>query len=295
MTDKKPWVAVDAQNGCFRFWSIDQSGRISNEASYNAPQSDIASDLNAVLADVMPTLLADDLGHVDVICCGDLGLSPDTFSPVPCAVNTAPIQTGSPNPTLRIHTIAGVKQTAPYDFMQGDETRIAGFLGRSPEYDGIICLPGKYTRWVHISAQEIVSFRSFMTGDLLGHLSSQQMPPLIQTETLDKDVFLKAVTHTMSRPAALASDVFSIRAEQFISDRPSTSAYAHLLGVLIGAELAAAKPYWLGQHVTIIGNEKTSSPYEAALQAQGVAVDLESADAATLAGLAAAYKRVRPE
>jgi hypothetical protein len=50
--------------------------------------------------------------------------------------------------------------------MRGEETQIAGFLAQNPGFDGVLCLPGTHTKWVHISAGEVVSFRSFMTGEL---------------------------------------------------------------------------------------------------------------------------------
>ena len=54
--------------------------------------------------------------------------------------------------------------------MRGEETQIAGFLSEFPGFDGVVCLPGTHTKWVHLSAGEIVSFRTFMTGELFGLL-----------------------------------------------------------------------------------------------------------------------------
>ena len=59
-------------------------------------------------------------------------------------------------------------------------------------------------------------------------------------------------------------------------------------GLLIGLELAAAKPYWLGQRIALIGAEALSARYATALSAQGVASETLDATACTLAGLAAA-------
>ncbi len=51
-------------------------------------------------------------------------------------------------------------------------------------------------------------------------------------------------------------------------------------------ELAAAKPYWLGQRVTLIGAEKLSAAYSRALAAQGIEATRFNATDCTLAGLA---------
>ena len=58
------------------------------------------------------------------------------------------------------------------------------------------------------------------------------------------------------------------------------------------AEMAAAKPYWLGQSVAIVGSEGLAQSYARALRAQGADPRLVSGTDATLAGLAAARARV---
>ena len=68
------------------------------------------------------------------------------------------------------------------------------------------------------------------------------------------------------------------------------AARARLSGLLLGMELAATKPYWLGQIVILIGAPALCDLYHASLRAQGVMVDTVDATTVTLAGLAAAYK-----
>lgn len=49
--------------------------------------------------------------------------------------------------------------------MRGEEIQIAGYLAEKPDFDGVICLPGTHTKWVRISAGEIVGFATFLTGE----------------------------------------------------------------------------------------------------------------------------------
>jgi 2-dehydro-3-deoxygalactonokinase len=88
------------------------------------------------------------------------------------------------------------------------------------------------------------------------------------------------------RPERLGARLFSLRAEGLIAGLSPQAARARLSGLLIGTELAAAKPYWLGQRVTLIGAEKLSAAYARALSAQGVDAQRLSATECTLAGLA---------
>ena len=64
-----------------------------------------------------------------------------------------------------------VRQDNPADVMRGEETQIRGFLSIFSNFDGIICLLGTHTKWVHVSAGEVISFRTFMSGELFDLLS----------------------------------------------------------------------------------------------------------------------------
>ena len=66
------------------------------------------------------------------------------------------------------------------------------------------------------------------------------------------------------------------------------AARSRLSGLLIGTELAAAKPWWLGRDVMIVGQGGLGGLYTRALDAQGVAARQVSAEDAVLAGLARA-------
>jgi 2-dehydro-3-deoxygalactonokinase len=183
-----------------------------------------------------------------------------------------------------------VKQVSPGDVIRGEETQIVGFLARNPTYDGILCLPGTHSKWVHVSAREIVSFRTFLTGELFALLSrSSVLHHSVASDGWDDDAFTAALSDTIAKPETLASALFSIRAEALLHNLQGATARARLSGLLIGSELAAARPYWLGQQVALIGEPDLCHTYATALQAQGVSPILAEGPAMTLAGLAAAY------
>jgi 2-dehydro-3-deoxygalactonokinase len=94
------------------------------------------------------------------------------------------------------------------------------------------------------------------------------------------------VSDAIARPEKIAARLFGLRAEGLISGLGATTARSRLSGLLIGIELAAARPYWLGQRVTLVGAETLSAAYARALKAQGVDAQRLSATSCTLAGLA---------
>jgi len=97
----------------------------------------------------------------------------------------------------------------------------------------------------------------------------------------------------MSRPERLAANLFSLRAEGLLHDMTPDIARSRLSGLLIGAELAGARPYWLGQQIAVIGAGHIAGLYVKALGLQGAPATQVQSDSVTLAGLIAAYRRLK--
>jgi 2-dehydro-3-deoxygalactonokinase len=177
--------------------------------------------------------------------------------------------------------------------MRGEETQIAGLLALDPGFDGIACLPGTHTKWARISAGEICNFKSFMTGELFGLIATQSVlrHSMTGSDCGDLAPFRDAVSDAMSRPERGYAGLFQLRAQSLLSGLDPAVARARLSGTLIGWELAAARPWWLGAQVTLIGAAALSALYADALAAQGVPTARMSVEDATLAGLAAAHRQ----
>ena len=248
-------------------------------------------------ADFAPTLvrrMGDYLGRerMPVMACGMVGAKQGwaeaAYAAVPCAPPGIDQATRVQDAAFDLAILPGVKQDTPAEVMRGEETQIAGYLAQDPNFDGVLCLPGTHTKWVHISAGEIVSFRTARTGELYALLSTQSILRHGVGEGWDEEVFAEAMSSTLSKPETLAMTLFNIRAEGLLHGLSPPAATARLSGLLIGAALAALRPYWLGQRVVILGAEVLSKRYAAALQAQAVPAEMVGAEALTLAGLIAA-------
>ena len=239
-------------------------------------------------------------GVVPVLACGMVGARQGWtevgYVPVPAhpaQLEAAPVT--SRDPRIKVWILPGLSQSAPADVMRGEETQIAGFLAQEPEFDGVLCLPGTHCKWVRISAQEVVSFQTAMTGELF-HLVAHQS---VIRHVLDGDgeedaeAFLSAVSDMLSRPEALSQCLFAIRAEAVLHGLSGPSARSRLAGLLIGAELAATRAYWLGQRVAVAAEPLLAGMYARALAAQGVAVEALDAGPLTRAGLRAAYASLK--
>jgi 2-dehydro-3-deoxygalactonokinase len=296
-TIKADWIAVDWGTSNMRAWAMSASGTVLAEATSDQGMGKLARDgFEPALLAAVGTWID---GPTTIIACGMVGSRQGwveaPYATVPC--ETLPkglVQAPTNRTDLTVHVIPGIKQTEPADVMRGEETQISGFLARNPAWDGVICLPGTHTKWVHISADEVVSFQTFMTGELFDTIAKQTvLRHSIAAEGWDDDAFATGLDMGLSRPERLAARLFSLRANGLLNDMAGSAARAQLSGLLIGAELAAAKPYWLGQQIAVIGDSNLSQLYIKALATQSAPATQVNASAITLAGLTAAYKRLK--
>ena len=107
----------------------------------------------------------------------------------------------------------------------------------------------------------------------------------------DKE-FRSAVSESISNPQKIFSDFFKLRADHLLKQVEQSELRSKLSGYIIGAELAGAKPYWLGQNVVILGNDNLSKIYKTALEGQGIFAQEIDATECTLNGLAQAFSLI---
>jgi 2-dehydro-3-deoxygalactonokinase len=285
------WIAVDWGTSNLRAWAMGPAGPTAEATSDDGMGKLAREDFEPALQRLIAPWRG--AGRQRIICCGMVGSRQGWFEAPYRATPCTPLDAAgmarvpTKDPQLEVWIAPGLKQMKPADVMRGEETQIAGALALTGGADGVMCLPGTHTKWAHLSAGEVVSFQTFMTGEMFALLSTQSVLRHGMGETgWDDAAFDEAVSDALSRPERIAAHLFGIRAEGLIAGLPPAAARSRLSGLLIGTELAAARPYWLGQPVSIIGAEGMSRAYARALKAQGVDARLLSATDCTLAGLA---------
>lgn len=294
MTDLE-WIAADWGTTNVRAWAMSKDGDILAEATSADGMGTLAPD---GFEDAFARLTADWTlaDRCPVLICGMAGARQGWTEAPYAAVPTAPDVT-PPTPVdtrsnrWKVRILPGLSQQTPPDVMRGEETQIAGFLTLHPQFDGTLILPGSHTKWVQVSAGEIVSFQTAMTGEIYAALSGHTVLRHSVGCDIDPDAFAEAVSDGLSRPEALAARAFQLRADDLLHGLDPARATGRLSGLLVGAELAHARPYWLGMQTALIGASKLSQTYASALESQGVTPVIERGDACTLAGLRAAFAR----
>lgn len=298
MQHKVDWIGADWGNSNLRIWAMSNEDRVIAQAS--APlgtQVVKQTGFETALISLIEPFLNDETS-MPVLCSGAVGAregwAQAPYVPVPCVPPglSRAIPVNSHDERIAVAILPGICQNTPPDIMRGEETQVAGVIALEKEFDGIVCLPGTQSKWVHVSAGEIVSFQSFMTGDLFHALSEHTIlkDSVMSEDLMDQTVFLAAISDAMSRPQGFAAQLVALRARHVLEDASPSAARARLSGLLIGMELAAARPYWLGQRVMIVGSPALAALYDMGLQAQGAMVETGAADQLTVAGLVAAKR-----
>lgn len=282
MNTAPEWIAVDWTPLRRRAWAM-RGDTVLDEVAQVGPV-EAAHPAEALMA-LIQGWLTDT--PVDVMTCGTLG-------PVGASVPCAPLSDGAwsvdiGDARVRLWGVSGLRQKQPVDLMQGDETRVAGFLALNADWDGVICIPGENSRWIHVSAGEIVSFQTFMTGVVAATLLDRAVPDARATRA-DGKAFSEAVGDAIAKPERVLARVHAIHAEAVLDGLEPEIARARLLGGLIGAELAAARPFWLGQQLAVVGEGELAQLYVDALAAQGAPAALADEPRVTRAGLASAWR-----
>ena len=293
-------IAADWCTSNLRIWGIDHQGHVINTINNGKGMASIIpSEFEPYLISLIENWLPKEgNAKCPIIICGMAGAKTGwkeaAYLKAPCPpINKEKIiQVETEDQRISVSIVPGIMQTAPPDVMRGEETQIAGYLSKNPDFDGIICLPGTHTKWAHISANEIVSFKTFMTGEIFLSLSERSiLKTSVQSNDFDSTSFLEAFEDTYSNPALLSSGLFGLRAADLLDNTSSKFLKSKLSGYLIGCELAGAKSYWLGQNMIMIGNNDLCILYQKALKKLGLTATIENTQTVTLNGL----KQVFPD
>ena len=293
-------IAADWGTSNLRIWGIDHRGQVIDTINNGKGMASlIPSEFEPYLISLIESWLPKEgNAKCPIIICGMAGAKNGwkeaAYLKAPCPpINKKKIiQVETDDQRISVSIVPGIMQTSPPDVMRGEETQIAGYLSKNPDFDGIICLPGTHTKWAHISANEIVSFKTFMTGEIFLSLSERSiLKSSVQSNDFDSTSFLEAFEDTYSNPALLSSKLFGLRAADLLENTSTKFLKSKLSGYLIGCELAGAKSYWLGQNIIMIGNNDLCILYQKALKKLGINTTIESTQNVTLNGL----KQVIPD
>lgn len=171
----------------------------------------------------------------------------------------------------RLAIVPGLSCELPHapDVMRGEEVQIMGALALSGRQSACLVLPGSHSKWVEVKAGQVTSFQTFMTGEVFAALRkhtilARTLPPTDAPESLEPDVFCKAVRHALQSGRVL-HDVFSTRTLALMDRGSPSELLSHLSGLLIGEELRSRGLTTPQEEVLIMGSPALQQRYQLAL------------------------------
>jgi 2-dehydro-3-deoxygalactonokinase len=156
------------------------------------------------------------------------------------------------------------------DVMRGEETQILGALALSGREDGLFLLPGTHSKWADVAGGCILSFRTFMTGEVFGTLKEHSILGRLMREGADPEGFARGVQEgaALGSAGSLLNRLFATRSYGLMGKLSDTALSDYLSGLLIGAEVAEAARQAQGP-VTIIASAALAQRYTQALRLLG--------------------------
>lgn len=129
--------------------------------------------------------------------------------------------------------ISGVRSEE--DVMRREETELLGLeIGRG---EAVAILPGTHSKHCVLRNGAMVSFRTFMSGELHALLGSHGILRQSVGPGWDEAAFLEGIDASIREP--LTSSLFKVRTRSLLHKKSPESNGSFLSGLLIGAELSA--------------------------------------------------------
>jgi len=157
--------------------------------------------------------------------------------------------------------ISGVRSED--DVMRGEETELLGLeIGRE---EAVAILPGTHSKHCVLQNGAMVSFRTFMSGELHALLGSHGILRQSVGAGWDEAACLEGIDEATR--GALTSSLFKIRTRSLLHRKSPESNGSYLSGLLIGSELSALPE---GVPLILAAAGKIAAPYRLAFRALGL-------------------------
>lgn len=165
------------------------------------------------------------------------------------------------------------------DVMRGEEVQILGAMAAgSVATDSLLCLPGTHAKWARVLDGRIMSFKTWMTGEVFGLFSRHSiLAAQLEGEARCGPDFAAGVAAS-GRTDPLAG-LFHLRAAALLHSGVEDGA-SYLSGLLIGGEVRAGLSMMQGAEPLVIGRPDLCALYAAAIaQVQGDATIVDGSTA----------------
>lgn len=177
------------------------------------------------------------------------------------------------------------------DVMRGEETELWGCVELGCP-DGVYLLPGTHSKWARIDKGQLVSFRTYVTGDLYQAVMTNTIlrKQMDSKADWDRAALGKGVELGGGQEGAgeVLAQLFSGRTLELSGELASEQVPSYVLGILLGAEIRSGRQDCAGKALTVIGSHAWIERYQHACSVLGQDADAGPPHAAFHGQLAAA-------
>jgi 2-dehydro-3-deoxygalactonokinase len=218
-----------------------------------------------------------DSGERRVLVCGMAGSRQGWQEApyLPCPANLdglAQATVSVPFPDAEVRIVPGLSCRDRHgipEVMRGEETQILGAaLGTAA---ATVCLPGSHSKWASLAGGAVTGFATHLSGEAFAALAQHTiLARMIDTHAPHHaGGFARGVARAR-QGGGLLHHLFGLRALSLFDEIEEEEAASFLSGLLIGHEVAAALEAGVAPPVILIGAERLTSLYAAALDAFGI-------------------------
>ena len=261
------WIAVDWGTSTFRAYLV-QNNKVSDTIETKDGMKFVKSHLfEQTLLSLIDRWLDDD-EITEILSSGMVGSKQGweeaPYQQTPCNFKKLNYITPTLKDTrISLKIFSGLSQIHQPDVMRGEETQIAGFLNETPNFNGSICLPGTHSKWVEIRNNNIIKFKTFMTGELFEIISKNSvLIHSVEAEKIDKIELLNSVDKIFQNPELFSNALFQLRADDLINSKGPTIYKSRLSGYLLAIELLGSVEFWKNNDIVLIGNPDLTEMYQ---------------------------------
>lgn len=150
------------------------------------------------------------------------------------------------------------------DVMRGEEIQLLGLRKNyNQETEALFILPGTHSKHILVKDNNVVSFKTYITGEMFQLLSTQSLlkNSVTKTSSINEEAFRMGVRLSKGN---LLNNIFGIRANSLLHNSENTWNYSLLSGLLIGNELREITSVNISTYLCAHGN--LSQSYAVAIQ-----------------------------
>ena len=265
-------IGVDWGTSNVRVMRLAAGGRVLDQRADPRGAGELSAEgFRAVLDEVA----GDWLAEAPVLICGMAGARGKWreagYQPCPASLTDiagALVRPGTDGEVFIVSGVSEVEDGVLTDVMRGEETQMMGLWGDGGS--GWAVAPGTHSKWIRVEDGRIVSFRTFVTGELFAAVSQSAILSSSPDRAAgDDEAFSRGVERSLSDRAVTAA-LFSVRVGMLGGRLAPEAAPDYLSGLLIGAEIAAQLQAAHAAPVTLVGAPELSRRYGMALEVAGL-------------------------